>query len=131
MIGEAGWLWLAAAAGLPVLVLMALVRLPLVHDGWDRLAGRLRPGQRRVQADGQAIERLAADLRRLGAHLSAIESSGELHRAARLRAAALAYDDVLVSACRALRIDVAATTPLRPLERLETEAALAREGMIW
>jgi hypothetical protein len=77
------------------------------------------------------LRQLAADLHRLGAYMADVERSDHLHRAARLHAAALAYDDVLLRACRTLDIEIHAVPPMRPLERLETEAALAQEGLVW
>ena len=50
---------------------------------------------------------------------------------ARLTAAALAYDWVLLSAARTLDVPAPEHAPLRPLERLETEAALAAQGLDW
>jgi hypothetical protein len=124
------WVWLLAAAFLPVFVIMAVVNLSDVLDRLAALADRLHLRRHR-EVRRPRVEQLAADLHRLGEHLAAIERSDQLHRAARLQAAALAYDDVLLRACQTLEIDICADTPLRPLERLETEAALAQEGLVW
>lgn len=83
--------------------------------------------------DTRPIEQLSADLRRLQAACEAIERGDPPMKAARLRAAAMAYDEVLLQACRVLEVDVAPEQrrPLRPLERLQTEAELARAGLRW
>jgi hypothetical protein len=53
-------------------------------------------------------------------------------RAFRLRAVALAYDDTLLMACRALEVDTGdATSPLPAIRRLEVESELARRGLHW
>jgi hypothetical protein len=84
------------------------------------------------QPRGPAIERLGADLHRLSAEICRIERSDAPAKVARMRAAALAYDDVLLEACRALDVPAPVPrAPLGPLERLEAEAALAREGLVW
>jgi hypothetical protein len=49
----------------------------------------------------------------------------------RLAAASLAYDWVLLSACRTLEVPLPQMPPLRTVERLETEAALAARGLDW
>lgn len=49
----------------------------------------------------------------------------------RLTAAALAYDYVLLSACRTLDVPQPQRLPLDPLERLVTEAELTRRGLTW
>lgn len=124
------WVWLLAGAALPVLTIMLVVNFSTVLDRLTAVAYLLR--LRRAPQDRRpAVEQLAADLHRLGEHLAAVECSHELHRAARLRAAALAYDDVLLRACQTLEIEIATAPPLRSLERLETEAALAQEGLLW
>ncbi len=130
MLAAETWLWLALAAVVPAMFVLTVENLSAVLDGCGRLRHRLRP-HRYPAADRRAIETLAADLCRIAAQLREIEYSDELHRADRMRAAVLAYDDVLLSACRALEIDVAARAPLASLERLETEAALACEGLVW
>lgn len=124
------WVWLLASAFLPVLAITAFVNLATILDRLEAAANRLHR-RRRQESKKPPVEQLAADLRRLGAHLAELERSDNLHRAARLRAAALAYDDVLVRACQTLEIGICADTPMRPIERLETEAALALEGLVW
>jgi hypothetical protein len=124
------WVWLLAFAFVPVAATTAFVHIALIIEWFEALAERLHL-RRRKEAKRPPVEQLAADLRRLGAYLAELEQSDNLHRAARLRAAALAYDDVLLRACRALEIEIRADTPMRPIERLETEAALAQEGLVW
>lgn len=82
-------------------------------------------------AAGPPLERHCADLRRLSQELDRLEASDLPAKGARLRAAGLAYDDVLLAACRALEVPAPARAPLAPLDRLETEAALARCGLLW
>ena len=82
-------------------------------------------------ARGPSIERIGADLHRLSVEIRRLEASDQPAKAARMRAATLAYDDVLLQACRTLEVEATARPPLAPLERLETEAALAREGLVW
>ena len=124
------WFWVAAAAVLPLCATILIVDLPTLLDRIEGLRDRLRP-QREQPAQVQPVERLAADLHRLAVHLDTLERSREMHRVARLRAASLAYDDVLLSACRTLEVEVPDSTPLHPVERLQTEAALAQRGLIW
>jgi hypothetical protein len=117
---------LGGLALLPV-SLRAAVRLGAHgYDRWER-----RPSRRRRDPLGPPIERLSRDLRRLLAELDRIEQSNPPMKVARLRATSLAYDDVLVAACRALEVDVGAEPPLRALERLEAEAELVRHGLRW
>lgn len=124
------WFWLVAAAVLPIAAAMLVVDWPRLLDRVEGLADRLY--SRRLQrAQVQSVERLAADLHRLAVHLDTVERSQEIYRVARLRAAALAYDDTLRSACRTLQVDVPDGSPLDPVERLQTEAALAQRGLVW
>jgi hypothetical protein len=124
------WIWLVVVAMVPVLATMLFVHVLTVFDHAATLRDRLRPRQAQ-RAQVQPVERLAADLHRLAVHLDNVERSDDMHRAARLRAAALAYDDVLLSACRTLDVDVPDSTPLHAVERLQTEAALAQRGLVW
>jgi hypothetical protein len=124
------WIWLLVLAVVPLLAIMFFVHMLTVFDQADAVRDRLR--RRRPQrAQVQPVERLAADLHRLAVHLDNVERSDDMHRAARLRAAALAYDDVLLSACRTLDVEVPDSTPLHAVERLQTEAALAQRGLVW
>lgn len=77
------------------------------------------------------VEQIAADLRRLADLLERTYSTEQPAKMARLTAAALAYDYVLLSACRTLELPQPERLPLDPLERLETEAELARRGLSW
>jgi hypothetical protein len=122
--------WVAVGALLPLGTTMLLVHLPAVLDRGEGLRDRLRP-RRLPRADVEPVERIAADLHRLALHFDTIERSHEMHRAARLRAVSLAYDYVLLSACRTLEVEAPVSTPLRPVERLQTEAALAQHGLVW
>lgn len=79
----------------------------------------------------ESIEQLAADLRRLSGLLERTWASDEPAKMERLRAAALAYDLVLLSACRTLELPEPSILPLAASERLQTEAELARAGLDW
>ena len=126
------WIWISvvAATMLPLGFTLLLVHIAAVGEHAQALLDRMFP-QRRQRPLVQPVERLAADLHRLAIHIDTIERSQEMHRVARLRAASLAYDDVLLSACRTLEVEVPETTPLHPVERLQTEAALAQAGLVW
>lgn len=124
------WFWFSIAAVVPLLVTMLVVHAPSLFDHAAALRDRLRP-RRPQRAQVQPVERLAADLHRLAVNLDKVERSDEMHRVARLRAAALAYDDVLLCACRTLEVEVPNSTPMHPVERLQTEAALAQRGLVW
>jgi hypothetical protein len=126
--------WFATAALLPgVIIQLVLGVRPRWMERVQRRLTRLIPRRlrRARRSDVLSVERLAADLHRLAVHLDTLERSDEMHRVARLRAASLAYDDVLLSACRTLQVDVPDRTPLHPVERLQTEAALAQRGLVW
>jgi hypothetical protein len=122
--------WLAAGAALPTLLMSLVVNQHRASDSAATLRDRLRPGHHE-RALGQPVERLAADLHRLAVHLDTVERSHEMHRVERLRAAVLAYDDTLRSACRTLDVEVPDSSPLPPFVRLQTEAALAQRGLVW
>jgi hypothetical protein len=126
------WVWFSVfvAALVPLAVTALIVHVAPLTDRARELLERMRP-ERSQRAQVQPVERLAADLHRLSIHIDTIERSQEMHRAARLRAASLAYDYVLLSACRTLEVEVPARTPLAPVERLQTEAALAQAGLVW
>ncbi|HET8969445.1 MAG TPA: hypothetical protein VFN19_00180 [Candidatus Nanopelagicales bacterium] len=100
----------------------------LVVAGWRRV----HPG--RATSSTVPVEQLAADLRRLAAHLEATYDTDQPAKMQRVAAAALAYDWVLLSACRTLEVPEPAATPIPPLDpidRLTVEAALARHGLTW
>ncbi|MDX6234002.1 MAG: hypothetical protein QOH68_3084 [Nocardioidaceae bacterium] len=124
------WFWVLVATMLPLGFTLLLVHIAAVIEHGQALLDRMLP-QRRQRPQAQPVERLAADLHRLAVHIDTIERSQEMHRVARLRAASLAYDDALLSACRTLEVAVPETTPLHPVERLQTEAALAQAGLVW
>jgi hypothetical protein len=81
--------------------------------------------------DHLPVEELAADLRRLAAEIDAVFRADEPAKHHRLRAATLAYDWVLLAACRTLDVPQPGPAPLDPLDRLSTEAALATRGLQW
>ena len=80
---------------------------------------------------GPPIERLVADLRRLGRDYSRIAESDLPRRALRLQSVTLAYDDTLCACCTALEIPAPGRPPLAPVQRLEIEATLAQRGLTW
>lgn len=122
---------------LAILGLWALV--PLSFMLLERaLTGRLprRPAWLRMTAapmpTAPPVERIAADLRRLAHDLELIERSDHPRKVARLRASSMAYDDVLLEACRALEVAApVAHPPLCPADRLQAEAGLACAGLRW
>ena len=122
---------LVAGMALAMIVIAAL----LGHLDWlGRLAAavwhRVRPP--RPETSHVSVEQLAADLHRLAEQLERVRRLDEPAKMERLTAAALAYDWVLLSACRTLDVPVPPSrAPLHPLERLETEAALAAQGLDW
>lgn len=78
------------------------------------------------------IARLSSDLTRLYAELDVLRVSKAAARVHRMRAATLAYDDVLESCCTALQVDQG--LPAREwssVERLEVEAVLEDAGLRW
>lgn len=79
------------------------------------------------------IERITADLRRLGAEAYRVHGDQQRWaRAFRLRALERAYDDTLLLACRALEVDVEGRdSPLSNLDRIQLEIELARRGLRW
>lgn len=118
---------------LPALVVkLALVLLPMIARArarrsrygvrypWDEI-GWLPP-----------IERITADLHRLSVTMDRTATAYRLPgRIERMQAAALAYDETLRLACRAVGAPEPDHAPLGSLERLETEASLAQQGMRW
>jgi len=113
-----------------VLVTAALLgHLDRTIGAVDDLWHRLRP--RREVAETVSIEQLAADLRRLAAHLEQTYDTDQPAKMERLAAAALAYDWVLLSACRTLEIPLPKMPPLDAVSRLQTEAELARQSLDW
>jgi hypothetical protein len=94
-----------------------------------RVWRRFRPEPPR--AETVSVEQLAADLHRLADGLERAFRQDEPAKMARLTAASLAYDWVLLSAARTLEIPAPSSAPLDPLDRLQMEAALAAEGLDW
>ena len=124
------WVMLALLLVVPVLLIKVLVDFSGVMDavdaGWRRVRGRRTP-----QPTGVPVQKLAADLSRLSAHFEQVDGSDAPAKAFRLRAVALAYDGVLLDAARTLDVPAPEQPPLQPIERLQTEAALAQEGLVW
>lgn len=123
-----------AAALLFWAVPLVLVAAMLGHLGWVgplavRLWDRIHPTP--PAAANVSIEQLAADLRRLAAHLEVVYRVDQPAKMERLTAAALAYDWVLLSACKTLDVTPPGDAPLASVERLEIEAALAARGLDW
>jgi hypothetical protein len=116
------------AVTVEVLVVTALLG---AGAGLRRAAGRRRAVSPCVPALNPPVERLARDLRRLLHEMDRVERSDLPAKASRMRATVLAYDDLLLAACRALDLPAACTPPLRAAERIEVEAALARQGLRW
>jgi hypothetical protein len=128
-VGDVAW-QLVVAMAVAVLCVAGL----LGHlDGVARLLGRAwrRVHPRPPQPETVSVEQLVADLRRLAVQLEQTYETEQPAKMARLTAAALAYDYVLLSACKTLEIDLPHTPPLAPVARLETEAELARQGLQW
>ncbi len=96
----------------------------------ERAWGGIPPGER---PSHPPIERLAADLRRLGRESVRLQGDQRVSaRAFHLHVAELAYDDTLLLACAALDVETgAARSPLSGIRRLELEVELARNGLRW
>lgn len=124
------WLQFALVTLAPVALLWVYFNLSLIVDAitsaWRWLRRRKTP-----DVAPFPVQKIAADLHRLNAYLEQLEQSDAPARAARLKAAVLAYDDVLLLACRTLEIPAPECTPMAPIARLETEAALAQRGLVW
>jgi len=117
-------------------LLLVLLVTAAVLGHLDDVLNRLDEAWRRIRPRPQlaatvSVEQLAADLRRLAAHLEQTRETDQPAKMERLTAAALAYDWVLLSACRTLEVPQVLTPPLDAVSRLETEAALARCGLDW
>jgi hypothetical protein len=93
---------------------------------WNAVAAGVQPAYR-------PIERLAADLHRLGEESMRLHADRRISaRAFHLHVTELAYDDTLLLACRALEVDTcAARSPLSGVRRMEFEIELARRGLRW
>ncbi|MDQ1585166.1 MAG: hypothetical protein QOH80_531 [Actinomycetota bacterium] len=123
------WVLIVVLPVVPVLILKSLCDGTRMVDLIDAAWRWLRP--RPVKASLQPVQQIAADLHRLSQHLEAIDASNPPSKNERLLAAALAYDGVLVDACRTFELPAPEGPPLHPLDRLQTEAALAQEGLVW
>ena len=122
--------WLVVGMALLAVLTAAL----LGHLDW---AGRLAVrGWRRFRPEPPktatvSVEQLAADLHRLADGLERAYRQDQPAKMARLTAASLAYDWVLLSAARTLQVPAPRSAPLAPIDRLEMEAALAAQGLDW
>jgi len=94
--------------------------------------GRTADGFESVGIAGAPLERLVADLHRLSTDLDRVMATVDMPgRVLRLKAFSQAYDDTLLRACTLLEVPVCSHPPLSDVERLETEAALAQQGLRW
>jgi hypothetical protein len=121
---------LVVALAVAVLCVAGLMgHLDRVGSFLARAWSRIHPPPPRPET--VSVEHLVSDLRRLAVLLEQTYDTEQPAKMARLTAASLAYDYVLLSACRTLEIDLPHTPPLEPVARLETEAELARQGLQW
>lgn len=86
--------------------------------------------RRRPRTVALPLDRLVRDLRRLEAELAALTATRGPVSLTRVRGVSLAYDDTLKACCAALGLPEP-QTPLSPVERLATEAALQEVGLSW
>ena len=117
-----------------VALLAALTAALLGHLDWAgrvavRVWRRFRPEPPKTAT--VSVEQLAADLHRLADGLERAYRQDQPAKMARLTAASLAYDWVLLSAARTLQVPAPRSAPLDPIDRLEMEAALAAQGLDW
>jgi hypothetical protein len=124
------WLVFALMLVVPVTLIHFLVDIAAVLE---RAASLWRPLRRRPapQPTGLPVQKLAADLSRLSAQFAQVDQSDAPAKAFRLRAVALAYDGVLLDAARTLQVPAPEEPPLQSIDRLQTEAALAQQGLVW
>jgi hypothetical protein len=103
-----------------------------VADALVRVWRRIRPVA--PEPCGPPIEDIAASLRRLQSWLDAYDHSRPIPgKATKVAAASLAYDQVLIEACRALDIPqaLAATRGMdREAERMTMQVALEDAGLV-
>jgi hypothetical protein len=117
-----------ALALLPGAVFVAAAK---ALERWSRAERRPRKRPGPPEPAGPPIERLVADLRRLGRDYSRIAESDLPRRQSRLQSVTLAYDDTLSACCTALEIPPPGRPPFDPVQRLEIEATLAQRGLTW
>ena len=118
-----------ALALLPGAVFVALAK---ALERWSRAESRPRRRSGALpEPAGPPIERLVADLRRLGQDYSRIAESDLPRRQSRLQSVTLAYDDALCACCTALEIPAPGRPPFDAIQRLEIEATLAQRGLTW
>lgn len=127
----ATWVELVLMAMAPVAIMWAIFNLGRVLDACDSLRRRLRNHDDEPDLAPIPVQKIASDLRRLNAFLDELDRSDAPARAERLKAAVLAYDDVLLIACRTLDVPAPERAPLDSVARLQTEAALAQQGLVW
>jgi hypothetical protein len=123
------WVFVALLLVVPVALIKAAADLGSTLDRLD--AGWRRVRRRPPEPPGQPVQKIAADLHRLAVHIEQVDRSDLPAKAFRLRAATLAYDGVLLDAARTLQVPAPAEVPLQSLDRLQTEAALAQQGLVW
>jgi hypothetical protein len=116
------WMLLLAAPGAGYWLMMRCL---------ERLAGSPRRGRRGPAVPERSLAELVGDLQRLGREWEALQSSPVPVRPARMRAVVMAYDERLRDCCRVLGLPEPDPPPLDAIARLETEAALAQEGLSW
>jgi hypothetical protein len=127
--------WLALSVMLCVVAALPSARTPLharLGDVIARRWRRVRPPP--PQPIGRPIEDIAASLRRIQCWLDTYEDPRPIPgKATKWKAAAIAYDRVLVDACQALEVPEAldGTVGLdREAERLRIQAALEDAGLV-
>jgi hypothetical protein len=113
----------------PAVTLWALLHLDRVGPFVVRCWRKIRPAKE--TPSGPPLERIAADIRRIGANIEALPPRAPV---VKRKAVILAYDDALGAACRALGIeDSLAGLPFGPTRdaiRLRIEAELACAGLV-
>ncbi len=113
---------------IPAAALGLILHAPRMLNAWWQWRIRRR---RRLQPAHPPIERLSADLRRLGDDAHAVRAGSDPARHRRLVAVELAYDDVLLECAVALQVGAPAQAPLTHQQRLALEAALLEAGLRW
>lgn len=125
------WVVLVAMTMAPVAVMWVIFNVGRVGDAIESAWRRLRKREPEPELAPIPVQKIVSDLRRLNAFLDELDRSDAPARAERLKAAVLAYDDVLLIACRTLDVPAPERGPLDSVERLQTEAALAQHGLVW